>query len=260
MAIAGLTKDSDNNNDAGPPATRGERDNNMKMTDGKKTVEIIMHMWDGKQYGPDMSADFFDGTEIVEDVDYCISQAEDWENYRGDFYDPEAKEEDKERGYERYVNIEVITETRQYYITADLGRAPVGDEEHNIPAGAGMYAGTVKAIITALRWEDAMEAGKECITGALKKGIVPVRWGWKEVDWAARNGEAEIYAKYQTITWLTSYRVRAGMTLTQLAKKSGVNIRQIQKAERCEIDIGNMTARNVLAIARALNVEPEDLI
>jgi hypothetical protein len=63
----------------------------MKMTDGKKTVEITMKVWNDYNtgYSPDWSNDFFnagilpyDEDEdffIVDDVDYCIEQAEEWE-------------------------------------------------------------------------------------------------------------------------------------------------------------------------------------
>lgn len=57
----------------------------MKMTDGKKTVEIKIQRWNGNGYDPDWSADYFDagslpyneetGTYTVEDVDYCIEMA-----------------------------------------------------------------------------------------------------------------------------------------------------------------------------------------
>lgn len=66
----------------------------MKLTDGKKTVEIEMYDWDffaKREY--EFSADFFTGLSkqdesgayIVDDVDYCIDYARDWENQRGDF-------------------------------------------------------------------------------------------------------------------------------------------------------------------------------
>lgn len=70
-----------------------------KLTDGKKTVEITMKMWKYGQYTPDWSNDFFEvgGLEYdeeldaykVNDVDYCIEQAEDWKNGVGDFSDSE---------------------------------------------------------------------------------------------------------------------------------------------------------------------------
>lgn len=54
-----------------------------------------MVIWQGSGYSPDWSADFFEvgGLEydegrdayIVDDVDYCISMAEDWRDSRGDF-------------------------------------------------------------------------------------------------------------------------------------------------------------------------------
>lgn len=72
------------------------------LTDGNKTAEIIMHTWDGTQYGPDFSDDFFivgglpetfifdRVAYMVDDVEYCIEQARDWEAKRGDyFYDSE---------------------------------------------------------------------------------------------------------------------------------------------------------------------------
>ena len=60
----------------------------MKMTDGKRTIDIQMKVWNGSGYGPDWSIDFFDagslprnedGVDVVDDVDYCIDQAREWE-------------------------------------------------------------------------------------------------------------------------------------------------------------------------------------
>ncbi len=68
-----------------------------RLTDGKRTVEIIMMDWDVDNWKPDWSNDFFEvgglrhdndlDAYIVDDVDYCIEQAQDWKNGRGDFYD-----------------------------------------------------------------------------------------------------------------------------------------------------------------------------
>lgn len=94
----------------------------MKLTDGEKTVEITMNEWNGNEYTTDWSNDFFEAGGLplvwvdeidseahkVEDVDYCIDQAEDWTNYCGDFYDPDAKKYDQERGLERHVFVEVL--------------------------------------------------------------------------------------------------------------------------------------------------------
>ncbi len=87
----------------------------MKITDGKKTVEIIMTMWDGTNHSPDFSQDFFDagclprddetGVYTVVDVDYCIEQANDWENGIGDFYDEECAAYNSARGLERCVRV-----------------------------------------------------------------------------------------------------------------------------------------------------------
>lgn len=69
----------------------------MRLTDGKKTVEITMTKWNGSGWDPDWSADFFDaGTlkydqdkdaYVVDDVDYCVEQAEDCIACRGDYAD-----------------------------------------------------------------------------------------------------------------------------------------------------------------------------
>ena len=68
-----------------------------RFTDGKKTVEITMKVWDYDQYSPDWEADFFEigglkydeesGAYMVKDVDYLIEQAEDWHNGVGDYQD-----------------------------------------------------------------------------------------------------------------------------------------------------------------------------
>ncbi len=68
------------------------------LIDDSKAVEISIREWDEEntQYGPDWSADFFevgglktvDDPEfayIVEDVDYCIEQANDMVASVGDF-------------------------------------------------------------------------------------------------------------------------------------------------------------------------------
>lgn len=66
----------------------------MKLTDGKRTVEITMKEWNGEEWGEDWSLDFFaagnleyneeNGAYTVEDVEECIEQANDWKNNTGD--------------------------------------------------------------------------------------------------------------------------------------------------------------------------------
>ena len=51
-----------------------------------------------------------------------------------------------------------------------------------------------------------------------------------------------------------------GLTQRELAEKSGVNIRQIQKYESGEYDTGNMTLKNAIALADALKCEVKDLL
>ena len=64
----------------------------------------------------------------------------------------------------------------------------------------------------------------------------------------------------RTITKLEWYRRMAGMTQSQLAEVSGVNIRQIQRVELGEADVGNLTARNLIALADALDMGAKHLL
>lgn len=83
----------------------------MKMTDGRKMVEITMKVWNMETsgWGCDISNDFFEdvrefdnGVAVVADVDYCVEAAEDWENGTGDYYDlPDDQE--------RMISVEDIT-------------------------------------------------------------------------------------------------------------------------------------------------------
>lgn len=55
----------------------------MKITDGTKTAEVVIHRWNGIGYEPDWAEDYFDsatynretGFYEVDDVDYCIDTA-----------------------------------------------------------------------------------------------------------------------------------------------------------------------------------------
>lgn len=81
----------------------------VTLTDGNKTVEIIMR---NSYYGPDLSNEFFsvgclpkvdvngDLAYKVEDVDYCIEQARDWECGRGDYYCDEQEADERFFWYE----------------------------------------------------------------------------------------------------------------------------------------------------------------
>lgn len=63
----------------------------------------------------------------------------------------------------------------------------------------------------------------------------------------------------RSITKLEWARRMAGVTQTELSAKSGVNIRQIQRVELGEAEAGNLTARNLLALADALGVDAKSL-
>lgn len=64
----------------------------------------------------------------------------------------------------------------------------------------------------------------------------------------------------RAISKLEWSRRMAEMTQANLAEKSGVNIRQIQRVELGEAEAGNLTAKNLIAIADAIGVDPKDLI
>lgn len=62
------------------------------------------------------------------------------------------------------------------------------------------------------------------------------------------------------ITKLAWARMAAEMDQPTLAARSGVDLRMIQRIESGEKDAGNITARNLLALARVLGIAPEALI
>ena len=64
----------------------------------------------------------------------------------------------------------------------------------------------------------------------------------------------------KAITNLEWQRRMAQMSIKELAEKSGVNMRLIQNVELGSSDAGNMTAKNLLAIAATLDVDPKELI
>lgn len=94
----------------------------MKMTDGKKLVEATMKIWNGSGYGPDWANEFFEtaGLEfdsevdafMVNDVDYCIEQMEDWKNCTNDYIDDEDPDDN------RYVDAVVLLEEDSTELTA----------------------------------------------------------------------------------------------------------------------------------------------
>lgn len=94
----------------------------MKMTDGKKLVEVTMKIWNGSGYDPDWANEFFEtaGLEfdgevdafMVNDVDYCIEQMEDWKNCANDYID------DEDPDGNRYVDAVTLFEEDSAELTA----------------------------------------------------------------------------------------------------------------------------------------------
>lgn len=62
------------------------------------------------------------------------------------------------------------------------------------------------------------------------------------------------------ITKLEWARRSAGLGQQQLADSAGINIRLVQKVEIGEAKAENLTAKNLLALADALGVDPRCLI
>ena len=62
------------------------------------------------------------------------------------------------------------------------------------------------------------------------------------------------------ITKLEWFRRMAGLTQAELAAKAGVNIRQIQRVELGEAEAGNLTAKNILALADAMGADVRALV
>lgn len=64
----------------------------------------------------------------------------------------------------------------------------------------------------------------------------------------------------KVITNLEWQRRMAKMSIKELAEKSGVNIRLIQNVELGSSEAGNMAARNLIALADALDVGAKVLL
>ena len=64
----------------------------------------------------------------------------------------------------------------------------------------------------------------------------------------------------RAISRLEWSRRMAELTQASLAEKSGVNVRQIQRVELGEAEAGNLTARNLIAIADVPGVDVKSLL
>lgn len=68
-----------------------------------------------------------------------------------------------------------------------------------------------------------------------------------------RNGEVDCEGK--KINRLLFYRSTIETTQQELANKTGINIRQIQKYESGEYDLGNITLRNACKLQEVLYID-----
>ena len=59
---------------------------------------------------------------------------------------------------------------------------------------------------------------------------------------------------------LKSCRLERGLTLTELAKLSGVHIVKLAQIESGKINPANMTLRNAVKLADALQIDPRELL
>ena len=62
------------------------------------------------------------------------------------------------------------------------------------------------------------------------------------------------------VSRLAYLRTGAGLKQRELAEKSGINIRQIQRIENGESEMRNVTLGNAIALADALNVDVKELL
>lgn len=64
----------------------------------------------------------------------------------------------------------------------------------------------------------------------------------------------------KNLSCVQNLRKNIGMTQQELADKTGINIRQIQKYECGEYDTGKMMLRNAIALADALECDVRELL
>lgn len=62
------------------------------------------------------------------------------------------------------------------------------------------------------------------------------------------------------MTTLREARIERGLSQMRLADLSGVNIRQIRRVEIGESKAENLTAKNLLALADVLGIDPHELL
>lgn len=99
------------------------------------------------------------------------------------------------------------------------------------------------------------EAGNDAIFGPDGEwfDIVPTRKGI-----SLTNGEKEIPLLIaRTVKELREY---VGLTQQELADKSGINIRQIQRAESDPNYVANMSAKNFATLCNVLKANPAELL
>lgn len=85
----------------------------MKMTDGKRLVEITARVWSNGQYSQDLSVGLLidgsfehgQGAYKVDSVDDVIDYAFDWQNCTGDFV------EDEDPDNNRRVDVDIISDS-----------------------------------------------------------------------------------------------------------------------------------------------------
>ena len=70
----------------------------------------------------------------------------------------------------------------------------------------------------------------------------------------------DLVARARTATRLQVQRKRAGLSQSQLARLSGVGLRAIQQYEQRAKDVNRASAASVMALARALFCNPEDIL
>lgn len=138
-----------------------------------------------------------------------------------------------------------------------IGLKDASDATSSLPANCGMYY-SIHYDLSDGQVLIREHADGNNYTSFASKSIIGVGLTAEHMS-ESRIAET-VREAVQALPPLRRERLRQGLSQTELAQKSGVNIRQIQRVELGESDAGNLTAKNLLAIADALGVELRRLL
>lgn len=139
----------------------------------------------------------------------------------------------------------VVTEGRLGKPVAIYCRRPAFGTDKEAVIDASIQSGIVALVPRKDGKREEVELSIVTISEMYKSGV-PENWELKILDTRFPN--------------LKKARLRSCFTQKRLAEVSGVDVRYIQNVESGASKAGNMTAKNLLALAHALHVDPDWLI